>query len=257
MEWEDKMGTQKISRLQIGISDPKFLPIPAVEIFADGTWINLGEESDHTPARKTIRSILWNVASRIRRIYNPVLREQDRIRREQWNKTQKSIQLMPFWWGKGSALPFRDNVFVFVFSEHFFEHIFMDEAYELFVECKRVMKPGGVMRISVPDADLRTYAGLEPLVFDAQKGKTSNLDWNHPDIHKTRWNIYSLSILLELAGFRVIPLVYCDRYGNFHSNWPEKYAPAYPESTDWGMVVIDQYIKRGLSLIVDAILSNE
>ncbi len=129
----------------------------------------------------------------------------------------------------------------------------MDEAYELFVECRRVLRPAGILRINVPDADLRTYADPEPVAFDARTGNSSKLGWNHPDVHKTRWNVYSLSLLLELANFRVEPLVYCNRDGKLFHQWPESGHPAYPQNSDWDMICTDLYIKRKPSLIVDAI----
>jgi len=246
------VNTENISRLQLGVSNPKLLPASAIKVFADGTWINLGEKSN-IPPRRSLRAILWDGLAKVRRKLNPALRNLDQAREDDWRETYKAMRLTPFWWGKGESLPFRDGAFNFIFSEHFFEHIFMDEAYELFLECKRVLNPKGVFRMSVPDADLRTYAGLEPLAFDAKTGKSSKLGWDHPDTHKTRWNIYSLSLLLKLAGFQVIPLAYCDRYGKFYSEWPKAFSSPYPESSDWKVICADRYIKRKFSLIVNAI----
>jgi predicted SAM-dependent methyltransferase len=41
----------------------------------------------------------------------------------------------------------------FIYSEHFIEHITREQALKLMKDCFRVMKPGGVMRISTPDLD--------------------------------------------------------------------------------------------------------
>jgi len=41
-----------------------------------------------------------------------------------------------------------------IFSEHFLEHLHRHDAVKLLKECRRVMIPGGVIRVSVPD--LRT-----------------------------------------------------------------------------------------------------
>lgn len=49
------------------------------------------------------------------------------------------------------AFPFPDETFDFIFSEHMIEHITLKEGYLMLQECKRVLKPGGVLRISTPD----------------------------------------------------------------------------------------------------------
>ena len=132
----------------------------------------------------------------------------------------------------------------------------MDEAYELFRECKRVMMDNGVLRISVPDADLRKYASPEPLAYDAGTGKSARVDWNHPDVHKTRWSVYSLGLLLELAGFYAVPLAYCDRFGKFHCEWPREGCKEYSESADWEIICEDKYIRRMPSLVIDGVINR-
>jgi SAM-dependent methyltransferase len=49
-------------------------------------------------------------------------------------------------------LPFPDNSAVQIYSEHFFEHLaFPEEVYRLLAECLRVLQPGGLFGIGVPD----------------------------------------------------------------------------------------------------------
>ena len=48
-------------------------------------------------------------------------------------------------------LPFDDGVFERVFSEHMIEHIPYSSGVQLVEECFRVLRPGGVIRISTPD----------------------------------------------------------------------------------------------------------
>lgn len=61
----------------------------------------------------------------------------------------------------GGGLPFRDESCVAVFSEHVIEHLPREAAANLLRECHRVLQPGGVLRLSTPDAErfLRSYAG--------------------------------------------------------------------------------------------------
>jgi predicted SAM-dependent methyltransferase len=47
--------------------------------------------------------------------------------------------------------PFGDGVFDYVFSEHMIEHITYPQGQGMLKECFRVLKPGGIIRISTPD----------------------------------------------------------------------------------------------------------
>lgn len=50
-------------------------------------------------------------------------------------------------------LPFADESVTAVFSSHVFEHLFRDEITQLVGEIRRVLTPGGVCRVVVPDLD--------------------------------------------------------------------------------------------------------
>jgi predicted SAM-dependent methyltransferase len=51
-------------------------------------------------------------------------------------------------------LPFEDNCFKGVFSEHCFEHIPFEDFQKNMKEIYRVMKPGGTFRLSMPDGEI-------------------------------------------------------------------------------------------------------
>jgi predicted SAM-dependent methyltransferase len=52
-------------------------------------------------------------------------------------------------------LPFEDDSIVGIRAEHFFEHLETKEELPSFLRnCRRVLKPGGVLRLIVPDAEL-------------------------------------------------------------------------------------------------------
>ena len=55
-------------------------------------------------------------------------------------------------------LPFKSNSIDFIYSSHTIEHIYLYQTQNLLKECFRVLKPGGVLRIVVPD--LYKYAKL-------------------------------------------------------------------------------------------------
>jgi predicted SAM-dependent methyltransferase len=50
--------------------------------------------------------------------------------------------------------PFPDARFEGVYSEHFFEHLTPEEGTRFLGECYRVLRAGGVLRLSVPDGEL-------------------------------------------------------------------------------------------------------
>jgi predicted SAM-dependent methyltransferase len=60
--------------------------------------------------------------------------------------------------------PFADAVFDYVYSEHMIEHIDWSQGLFMLCECRRVLKPGGTLRIATPD--LQTLLGLYPCASD-------------------------------------------------------------------------------------------
>lgn len=49
------------------------------------------------------------------------------------------------------GLPYKENTFEIVYSSHFVEHIPREEIFNFLVECRRVLKPGGLIRLVLPD----------------------------------------------------------------------------------------------------------
>lgn len=56
-------------------------------------------------------------------------------------------------------LPWRDGSFEAVYASHLLEHLHLSEGMALLRECHRVLRPGGVIRIVVPDLEsaIRDY----------------------------------------------------------------------------------------------------
>jgi predicted SAM-dependent methyltransferase len=106
------------------------------------------------------------------------------------------------------GLPFADRSCRFIFSEHVFEHLDMEELRRVASECYRVLEPGGVMRIVTPDLEkwARAYVANDEAFFHAfWPGMTSFADAineifyvpTHRFIHDFR----SLSAELTRQGF--------------------------------------------------------
>ncbi len=206
-----------ISRLHIGTSRLEKLTLPQLEIFLDKSWLHLGEENLENPNNRSLIQV-------------------------DYSKTN----FESFYFRKGDRLKFGDNLYDHIFSEHFLEHLFLDESIELIKELYRILKPKGVMRTVVPDADLRPVP--ERIGFPEDQ-----YNWSSQRKHKTRWSVYSLSPVLELAGFEVAPIKFYDRYGNLYDKLSEIPLPKHKGLLDLDMLSESKHIKRKNSLIVDAI----
>ncbi len=56
-------------------------------------------------------------------------------------------------WDLSRGIPFGDETFDVLYHSHFLEHIDREDALYFMAECYRVLKPGGVIRVVVPDLE--------------------------------------------------------------------------------------------------------
>jgi len=100
------------------------------------------------------------------------------------------------------SLPLHDNSVDFFYSSHFFEHLFKDDAVALLKSCASALKPGGSIRISVPDLAyaISLYgSGRKKEMLDDYffvEGKGSYLAR-----HKYMYDFELIKEVLEQAGF--------------------------------------------------------
>ena len=57
-------------------------------------------------------------------------------------------------WNLSKGIPFDSATVDGVYHSHMLEHLDFDTARKFLLECKRVLKPGGIMRIVVPDFEI-------------------------------------------------------------------------------------------------------
>ena len=82
-----------------------------------------------------------------------------------WLNTDTSIYICKngaMYLDAGEPFPLPDNSFDYVFSEHLFEHLDHYQAVNMLKECRRVLKPSGVLRIATPDFLFLTDLYLHP-----------------------------------------------------------------------------------------------
>lgn len=115
-----------------------------------------------------------------------------------------------------------DNSFDGIICEHTLEHLTYDEVARLLKECHRVLKPGGILRIAVPDLsifihhycadDREWFARWEQLMFigstDPERAKRrlqtpmEALSFVTQEYgHVSSWDIETLSAYLGRSGF--------------------------------------------------------
>lgn len=96
-------------------------------------------------------------------------------------------------------------------AEHVWEHMTLAEGRIAARTCYRYLKPGGYIRVAVPDANFRNEAYQQMV----QIGGPGPAD--HPAAsHKIVYDYRTLVSVFEDAGYEVALLEYCDDHGDFH-----------------------------------------
>ena len=88
-------------------------------------------------------------------------------------------------------LPWQDSTVDFIHIEHCLEHVNCSQGFKFMLEALRILKPGAVIRICVPD----TTRSMPP-------SKRADLYTNHG--HQMAYSTTMLRLMLETAGFREV-----------------------------------------------------
>jgi predicted SAM-dependent methyltransferase len=117
-----------------------------------------------------------------------------------------------------TSLPVEPGSTRVISAEHFFEHLDRDEEAPRFLKaCHRALRPGGVLRIVVPDAekyvrayssdgwtDLQSFSPLLEAAPNLTKMDVLNHHFRQGYQHKWVYDFESLERVLREAGFREI-----------------------------------------------------
>jgi SAM-dependent methyltransferase len=102
-------------------------------------------------------------------------------------------------------LPFADETFQGVYSEHCVEHLYPTHAQALFRQALRVLKPGGVFRLITPDIAkyIAVYnkrpcrIGFSDYINGCEAIWAATQNWGHVSV----WDAEMLDLKLRQAGF--------------------------------------------------------
>lgn len=116
------------------------------------------------------------------------------------------------------GVPASDNSLDLVYHSHMLEHLSYEEGIRFIRDCYRALRPGGVMRVLVPDLEVwinaylrndvfffeqyRRYGGIDPDIYVTKAAVFMGMLHNHE--HKCGYDFESLKWLLEHIGFTEI-----------------------------------------------------
>ena len=95
------------------------------------------------------------------------------------------------------GLPFEDVQHIY--AEHFIEHLSFDDAVRFLRECRRILRPAGVLRLSTPNLDWvwQTHYAPGGSVLKCFEINKAFRGWGH----RFLYDIPTLTATLRLAGF--------------------------------------------------------
>lgn len=110
-------------------------------------------------------------------------------------------------WNLARPLPFESASVTAVFHEHLLEHLPLQDGVAFMRECFRVLKPGGILRVGVPDAGklIRSYSSDRTYLEALHPGRPTAMlavqelfYWHR---HCAMFDVETLCLLFRASGF--------------------------------------------------------
>ncbi len=110
-------------------------------------------------------------------------------------------------WNLARPLPFESASVSAVFHEHLLEHLPLPDGAILMRECYRVLRPGGVLRVGVPDAGklIRSYSADRAYLEELHPGRPTAMlavqelfYWHR---HCAMFDVETLGLFFRASGF--------------------------------------------------------
>jgi predicted SAM-dependent methyltransferase len=114
------------------------------------------------------------------------------------------------YWDLTRPLPFPDGVADAVFFEHVLEHFPLGQVLDMLAETRRLLAPGGIVRVGVPDFGryLESYAGDRAFIERERPGRPTALlavgEVAQSHGHRSVWDAETLELVLTEAGFEQV-----------------------------------------------------
>jgi len=114
---------------------------------------------------------------------------------------------LDLYWALRRPLPFLDASVDAIFAEHLLEHLPFPAGVGLLRECRRVVRPGGIVRVGVPDLDryIASYLGRDDIIERVRPGRPSRaLALGEPFFlygHRCMYDFDTMQRALIDAGF--------------------------------------------------------
>lgn len=113
-------------------------------------------------------------------------------------------------WDLRDGLPFPDSCVSAVFLEHVLEHFALADVLDVLRECHRVLAPGGIIRIGMPDFGryLVSYGGDRHFIESERPGRPTALlaiaEVALAHGHRSVWDAETISLVLAQPGFAAV-----------------------------------------------------
>lgn len=110
-------------------------------------------------------------------------------------------------WNLARPLPFESASVAAVFHEHLLEHLPLEAGAAFMQECCRVLKPGGILRVGVPDAGklIRSYSSdreyVEALHPDRPTAMLAVQELFYWHRHCAMFDVETLCLFFRASGF--------------------------------------------------------
>ncbi len=111
-------------------------------------------------------------------------------------------------WDLRRPLPFADGTAAAIFLEHVLEHMTLEEGMTVLRHCRRVLAPGGVLRVGVPDAGLyasgyvKGRGALERLRPGRPTPMLALSEVFQEHGHVSAWDGETLCLVVQEAGYQ-------------------------------------------------------
>jgi predicted SAM-dependent methyltransferase len=111
-------------------------------------------------------------------------------------------------WRLPRRLPFASGSVDAIFHEHLLEHLPLESAVSLLDECHRLLRPGGILRVGVPDAGayLEAYAQVDKKLLETLRPNRPTRLLAVQEVfylpgHRTMYDLQTLTLVLAASGF--------------------------------------------------------